>query len=77
MYGRKYQWIIWGGYNKDWWLVDDAEVNCTTQELVTALNGYMSTDILPLSLENQETIAKLVGCCDFLFWKALIYSAKR
>ncbi|OQV15825.1 Gamma-aminobutyric acid type B receptor subunit 2 [Hypsibius exemplaris] len=59
MFGRKYQWIIWGGYNKDWWMVDDAEVRCSTQELVTALNGYMSTDILPLSLENHQTIAKL------------------
>ncbi|XP_055332169.1 gamma-aminobutyric acid type B receptor subunit 2-like, partial [Paramacrobiotus metropolitanus] len=55
MYGRKYQWIIWGGYNEEWWRIEDPEnLNCTTDELVTALNGYISTDILPLSLDKKR-----------------------
>lgn len=61
MFGRNYQWILWGGHSKDWWLSEDPRVNCSSEQLIDALNGYMSTDFLPLSLDNETTIAHIVS----------------
>ncbi|KAL3841947.1 hypothetical protein ACJMK2_020024 [Sinanodonta woodiana] len=56
MYGTKYQWIILGGYNVDWWMRYEEGVDlCTPTELNKTMNGYISTDILPLSSNEEVT----------------------
>lgn len=47
MYGRAYQWLIMGPSRKEWWNVNDTD--CTVDELKTALEYTIITDLLPLS----------------------------
>lgn len=47
MYGRAYQWLIMGPSRKEWWNVTDTD--CTVEELKTALEFTITTDLLPLS----------------------------
>lgn len=47
MYGRAYQWLIMGPTRKEWWNVSDTD--CTIEELKTALEFTITTDLLPLS----------------------------
>ncbi|XP_053385078.1 gamma-aminobutyric acid type B receptor subunit 2-like isoform X2 [Mercenaria mercenaria] len=55
MFGPKYQWIILGGYAENWWSVDDPNVSCTAAELNHTIDGYISTDILPISSSRKKT----------------------
>ena len=61
MFGPKYQWIILGGYNDDWWTVEDTTLPCTVAELNMTLHGYLATDILPLSSSRKRTESGLVS----------------
>ncbi|XP_033640526.1 gamma-aminobutyric acid type B receptor subunit 1-like isoform X2 [Asterias rubens] len=60
MYGEKYVWIITGWYSYQWWLLKDSEGNvhdCTPDQMSEAVNGYFTTDALPLSLAEEPGIA--------------------
>lgn len=57
IYGRRYQWIITGIYNEQWWRLDDGEaeeLGCNEEELLLAIDGYIVTDVLTLS-KNART----------------------
>ena len=60
MFGPKYQWIILGGYDENWWRVPDSNITCSPMELNKTMNGYISTDILPLSRNTNKTISNWV-----------------
>lgn len=65
IYGRRYQWIITGIYEENWWRLNENEselLGCTETELLDAINGYISTDILPLS-KNTQTYYGFVSIC--------------
>jgi hypothetical protein len=62
LYGRRYQWIISGLYEEKWWELPSVE--CNKEELLAALDGYIATDVLPLS-SSQKTDFGLVSA--FLF----------
>lgn len=47
MYGRSYMWLIMGPTKYEWWNITDTE--CTVDEIRTALESIILTDLLPLS----------------------------
>ncbi|XP_061114576.1 gamma-aminobutyric acid type B receptor subunit 2 [Conger conger] len=56
MFGSKYQWIIPGWYQENWW--DKANTtNCTAKKLLTAMEGYISVDFEPLSTRQIKGIS--------------------
>ncbi|GFY44345.1 gamma-aminobutyric acid type B receptor subunit 2 [Trichonephila inaurata madagascariensis] len=59
MYGRKYQWIIVGMYRERWWEVRDHNSSCSPWELSLAMEGHISTDVLPLSSSENITVSGL------------------
>ncbi|CAG9861204.1 unnamed protein product [Phyllotreta striolata] len=61
MYGKKYQWIIMGTYTFDWWHKLDPEFNCTQEELQSALEQTILTDLLPLSTSGEITISGITA----------------
>lgn len=61
MYGKKYQWIVMGTYTTDWWKKFDVDFNCTLEELETALEQTILTDLLPLSTSGEITISGIVS----------------
>ena len=60
MYGSKYQWIIPGWYQGNWWEQANS-TNCTTKKLLTAMEGYISVDFEPLSARRIKGISGRVG----------------
>ncbi|XP_066144261.1 gamma-aminobutyric acid type B receptor subunit 2 isoform X2 [Euwallacea fornicatus] len=61
MYGRKYQWLIMGTYRFAWWKENDPDLNCTLDELETALEQTILTDLLPLSTNGEITISGITA----------------
>lgn len=61
MVGRKYQWIIMGTYTEQWWLNEEGIVPCSAAELVSALEGCILTDLLPLSTNGEITVSGIVS----------------
>ncbi|CAG5891510.1 unnamed protein product [Menidia menidia] len=56
MFGSKYQWIIPGWYQGNWWEQANT-TNCTTKKLLTAMEGYISVDFEPLSARQIKGIS--------------------
>ncbi|XP_051872849.1 gamma-aminobutyric acid type B receptor subunit 2 isoform X2 [Pristis pectinata] len=56
MFGIKYQWIIPGWYQLNWWKLA-ASINCTVKNLLAAMEGYVSVDFEPLSTKAIKTIS--------------------
>uniref|UniRef100_A0AAN0LJ33 Gamma-aminobutyric acid type B receptor n=1 Tax=Polyphagotarsonemus latus TaxID=1204166 RepID=A0AAN0LJ33_9ACAR len=61
IYGRKYQWIIAGEYSEFWWTKIDRGINCTRKELLAAIEGYIITDVLPLTSGNIITASGMTA----------------
>ncbi|CAD5114117.1 DgyrCDS3264 [Dimorphilus gyrociliatus] len=59
LYGVKYVWILLGDYPKNWW--KKGTDGCLVEELEKVLQGYFSTDILPLSSEERKTISNITA----------------
>lgn len=60
MYGESYQWIILGTYNKEM-LTDDlgdqlANINCTIDQILIALNGTLQTRVVQYSHDYETQI---------------------
>lgn len=62
MFGSKYQWIIPGWYQGNWWEQANS-TNCTTKKLLTAMEGYISVDFEPLSARQIKGISGRVSSC--------------
>jgi len=62
MFGSKYQWIIPGWYQGNWWEQANS-TNCTTRKLLTAMEGYISVDFEPLSARQIKGISGRVSPC--------------
>ncbi|XP_072045624.1 gamma-aminobutyric acid type B receptor subunit 1-like [Amphiura filiformis] len=50
LYGKNYAWFLLGRYQDKWWEVEDNSTGCTPQQIYTALEGYISTENIPLSI---------------------------
>ncbi|XP_077500288.1 gamma-aminobutyric acid type B receptor subunit 2 isoform X3 [Amblyomma americanum] len=59
MYGRKYQWIIVAMYAERWWETPQPDVSCDPAQIVEAVEGYIGTDLLPLSTSENITVSGL------------------
>lgn len=73
MYGSKYQWIIPGWYQGNWWEQANT-TNCTTKKLLTAMEGYISVDFEPLSARQIKGISGRVSDVTGVLLKAVILS---
>ena len=62
MFGSKYQWIIPGWYQGNWWEQANS-TNCTTSKLLTAMEGYIAVDFEPLSARQIKGISGRVSPC--------------
>ncbi|XP_013776602.1 gamma-aminobutyric acid type B receptor subunit 2-like isoform X2 [Limulus polyphemus] len=61
MYGRKYQWIIVGMYDYDWWMKHLDNLTCNQSQLREAMEGYLAVDILSLSSTEDITVSGLTS----------------
>lgn len=61
LYGSRYQWILAGPRQERWWHEEDSTVNCTTYEILTALEGAFVVDVLPLTSSKDVTVSGLVS----------------
>ena len=69
LYGSRFQWIIVGYYESNWWLNNLGP--CNTSEILTALNGTLQTRVAELGYNlNAHTMAELVRS---LFVFSLLY----
>ncbi|XP_070381674.1 gamma-aminobutyric acid type B receptor subunit 2-like isoform X2 [Dermacentor albipictus] len=59
MYGRKYQWLIGAMYADRWWETPQPDVSCEPAQIVEAVEGYIGTDLLPLSTSENITVSGL------------------
>ena len=59
LYGSRFQWIIVGYYEPEWWLSNPGP--CTTSEILEALNGTIQTRVAQFGYHgNTRTMADLV-----------------
>ena len=62
MYGQRHVWLLPGSSQPDWWRSGDPNLDgCSESDLREALQGYISTDILPLSGSDEPTISGYVS----------------
>lgn len=61
VFGRKYQWILTGvSEDKLWAHYQRTGSTCTETELLTAMDGYIITDITPVTRSQRRTISGMV-----------------
>lgn len=60
MYGRAYQWLVMATYSAEWWNTT-LDTECSVEEIMTALEGTILVDLLPLSTSGDITIAGIVS----------------
>ena len=65
VYGRKFQWIIVGMYEEEWWQKDLSDTGCTAAEMATALVGVMVMDIQALASREEITVSGRVSAHHF------------
>lgn len=62
MTGRKYQWILTGiSEDRLWRYYQQHGSACTEAELLIAMDGYIITDITPVTRSQDRTISGLVS----------------
>lgn len=62
MIGRKYQWLLTGfSEAKLWHFHENKGSTCTKQELLIAMDGYIITDITPVTRSQHRTISGLMA----------------
>lgn len=66
MYGAKYLWLLAGRYPDNWWRVPDPKITCSVKDIEQAMDGFIGTDVLPLSTSDERTFGGLVSGSTFL-----------
>ena len=61
MVGAKYVWMLMGDYSDIWWRMQDNVISCGESEFERGLEGYIATDILPITTSKDITISQLVS----------------
>ena len=65
VHGPKFQWIIVGMYEDEWWLKDLDDTGCTVTEMAHALVGVMVMDIQALASREEITVSGRVSAHHF------------
>ena len=63
LYGRKYQWIL-GAFADEWWQQETSvsqQENCSRANILEAVDGIMSIDVLPLSSSDDITVSGMTS----------------
>ncbi|XP_065572000.1 gamma-aminobutyric acid type B receptor subunit 2-like isoform X2 [Artemia franciscana] len=60
IYGKRYQWIIAGPQQEQWWL-EDSHSECSLKELLTALEGVIVVEVQSLTDKGLRTISGLTS----------------
>lgn len=75
IYGRRYQWIL-GSFDDKWWQKDsfssdskgskdfshnNNNSNCTEEQILEAIDGLISIDVLPLSSSRDITVSGMTA----------------
>ncbi len=66
MVGQKYVWMILGDYTTNWWQAKDTSITCTPSQLLRASQGYIGTDVLPLTTTHKINVAQMVNKFTFI-----------
>ncbi|KAM6899495.1 gamma-aminobutyric acid type B receptor subunit 1 isoform 1-T1 [Xenentodon cancila] len=53
LYGKKYVWFLIGWYADNWFKIKDPSINCTVEQMMEAVEGHVTTEIVML---NPETV---------------------
>lgn len=61
VHGPKFQWIIVGMYEDEWWLKGLDDTECTAAEMAHALVGVMVMDIQALASREEITVSGRVS----------------
>ncbi|CAH1790060.1 unnamed protein product [Owenia fusiformis] len=56
LYGPRYQWIVVGWWDDEWWSIEDDSITCTPEEVATAAEGYIATGIVYLNPVQEAGI---------------------
>ena len=68
MFGPKYVWILLGYIEREWWLVNDTSITCSSHELSEAMDGYLATNYLWNTGLDTKTVYGKVFC----YWSNLL-----
>ncbi len=71
MVGAKYVWVLMGDYSDSWWQTNDSAIECTETQFEQGLEGYIATDILPITTSREQTVSGMV-CCLAICYIAII-----
>lgn len=64
VFGAKFQWLVVGMYEAQWWAVPQNGVTCKPSQILQALQGTLVMEIQPISSNNNKvTISGRVSSC--------------
>ena len=72
MFGAKYVWILLGYIEKEWWLVNDSSVTCSSKELFKAMDGHLATDYLWNTGLDTKTVSGKVLSNSSSFYRSFL-----
>ena len=53
-------WVLMGDYSDSWWQTNDSAIECTQTQFEQGLEGYIATDILPITTSREQTVSGMV-----------------
>ena len=70
MLGDGWVWMLLGYYSKNWHLEDDAELECTKEQMQTAVEKslYLSVESLHIWPGTEKTVSGIVSKASLLFY---------
>ena len=75
LYGSKFQWIIVGMYDEDWWT--KPVENCTQEEMHLAVQGVLTLELLQISSNQVMTVADMVRSQRNMFSSPLLQCCRK
>jgi len=61
MYGPKIVWVFFGWYSAGFWLQPQADVDCTPEQMTSAVEGAFFTSAVYYNPKEERGIAGMTG----------------